>query len=233
MDDADKTVLIERFRAYLDTVEGGPEPEPAGTPATDLVALFIELAGLRTEVRTESRLIKDALDQFRAVFERLQAGHAALERELERARGEQQEKSRTLLRPLLLELLDLRDRIAAAAREAPAAVPEPVVPWYRRFRRRPSEVPRSDGLEAWREGQAMTLGRLDRILADRQVVVVMVVGRPFDPRTMRAVATVEDQSRDHGLVVAEVRPGFLWGDDLLRPAEVVVNRLMAGKGAAL
>jgi molecular chaperone GrpE len=77
----------------------------------------------------------------------------------------------------------------------------------------------------------MTLRRLDRILADRQVVALTAVGRPFDPRTMRAVATVEDQGRDHGVVVEEMRPGFLWGDDLLRPAEVVVNRLVVEKGA--
>ena len=224
VDDAVKDVLIEQFRAYLDTAEAGTEPEPSSAPGADLVALLVELAGLRTEVRTESRLVKDALDQFRSVFDRLQAGNALLERELERARAEQQEKTRVLLRPLLVELLDLRDRISAAAREGVASAP--AVPWYRRWRRQPAAPP-----EGWREGQAMTLRRLDRILADRQVVALTAVGRPFDPRTMRAVATVEDQGRDHGVVVEEMRPGFLWGDDLLRPAEVVVNRLVVEKGA--
>jgi molecular chaperone GrpE len=46
----------------------------------DLFSVFVELAGLRNEVRTQSRLVKEALDQFRGVFDTLQASHATLER---------------------------------------------------------------------------------------------------------------------------------------------------------
>src|SRR5208283_4133810 len=47
------------------------EPEPPDDPGatTDLYSVFVEVAGLRSEVRTESRLVKEALDQFRDVFD--------------------------------------------------------------------------------------------------------------------------------------------------------------------
>lgn len=222
MNDVAKEELVNRFRAYLDATseealvsegEGGGGPDGEGT---DLYTLFVEMAGLRNEVRTESRLVKEALDQFRSVFDRLQADHAAMERELERTRAEERVRSRALLKPLLLELLEVRDRLAAGIKALPA---EPRS-WFAIFRRRRETL----GLEAWREGQAMTLRRLDRLLLDRQVQAVDVVGRVLDPRLARAVAMIRNDDLDDGVVVEEVRPGFRWEEDLLRPADVVVNK---------
>jgi len=70
----------------------------------------------------------------------------------------------------------------------------------------------------------MILRRIDRLLADRRIVATKTVGRPFDPRLAAAVATVEDPAAADGIVVEEVRPGFLWQGELLRPAEVIVAR---------
>ena len=66
MDDNIKQALLSRFSAYLDTVEDGPGPLEDPGEAADLYSVFVEVAGLRSEVRTESRLVKEALDQFRA-----------------------------------------------------------------------------------------------------------------------------------------------------------------------
>ena len=92
----------------------------AGAEA-DLFSVFVELAALRNEVRTESRLVKEALDQFRGVFDTLQSSHATLEQELKRAQAEAHERGRALLRPLLLDLLDLRDRLAAGLQQPTVA----------------------------------------------------------------------------------------------------------------
>ena len=216
MDESTKDDLIERFRAYLDKAPDDPADDTDDNgESSDLYSLFVELAGLRTEVRTESRLVKDALDQFRTVFDRLEKDHAALEREVERARAETRDQARTLLRPLLLDLLDLRDRLEAGAKDPKARQRQ----WFLGFGRR-----RDDELQAWREGQALTLRRFDRLLHDRQVVPLELAGRPFDPRVCRVVSTAEDTSRDAGVVVEVVRAGFSWNDELLRPAEVVVNK---------
>jgi molecular chaperone GrpE len=76
----------------------------------------------------------------------------------------------------------------------------------------------------------MTLRRVDRLLADRRVTAIETVGRSFDPRLATAVATVEDRAAAEGIVVEEVRPGFLWHGELLRPAEVIVARRDIRKG---
>ena len=216
MDESVKDELIARFRAYLDSAEVDPvgDPEEA-TEGCDLYSLFVEMAGLRTEVRTESRLVKDALHQFRAVFDRLEKDHAVLEREVERARTEVRDQARTLMRPLLLDLLDLRDRVEAG-------VKEPLTPrrsWIFGLRRRPPQQ-----VEAWREGQVMTLRRFDRLLGDRQVVPLDIIGRPFDPRVASVVSTLEDATLTPGVVVEVARAGFLWNGELLRPAEVIVSK---------
>ncbi len=216
VDESVKDDLIARFRAYLDSAEADAEDHADdGAESSDLYSLFVELAGLRTEVRTESRLVKDALDQFRAVFDRLEKDHAVLEREVERARTEVRDQARTLLRPLLLDLLDLRDRLEAGAKEPQTRRRS----WTLGFWRRPPQ-----DLEAWREGQAMTLRRLDRLLSDRQVASLDLIGRPFDPRLASVVSTVEDAASVPGVVVEVVRTGFLWNGEMLRPAEVIVSK---------
>jgi molecular chaperone GrpE len=226
LDETIREKLLSRFVAYLDGLdsdESGAAPaavEPA-PEETDLFSVFVELAGLRNEVRTQSRLLKEALDRFRAVFDTLQASHATLEQELKRARAEALDRDRTLLKPLLLEIIDVRDRLAAGLKPAVA----PPARWYRRLRRNAKRAE-----EPWRVGMRMTLRRIDKLLADRRIVATETVGHPFDPRLAAAVATVEDPAAADGIVVEEVRPGFLWQGELLRPAEVIVARRAVRNG---
>jgi molecular chaperone GrpE len=84
--------------------------------------------------------------------------------------------------------------------------------------------------EPWREGLSMTLRRLDRLLADRRIVAIDMIGRRFDPRIARAVAAVEDPAVDEGVVVEKLHPGSLWEDEVLRPAEATVAKGRAGEG---
>ena len=48
------------------------------------------------------------------------------------------------------------------------------------------------------------------------------VGRPFDPNLHEAVATAPPDGVKPGTVAREVRRGWRLGDELLRPAQVVV-----------
>jgi molecular chaperone GrpE len=53
-------------------------------------------------------------------------------------------------------------------------------------------------------------------------------GMPFDPARHEAVSTVPAQSPEaDGLVAGVVRPGYMMGDDVLRPAAVAVSRAQA------
>ena len=107
MDNTIKQALLSRFSAYLDTVEDGPGPLEDPGEAADLYSVFVELAGLRSEVRTESRLVKEALDQFRGVFDLLRTSQASVQQELDRARAETRDRERAAQRQLLLDVRTL------------------------------------------------------------------------------------------------------------------------------
>jgi molecular chaperone GrpE len=221
VDEHIKQALLSRFSAYLDSAADQPEPPDDPGEATDLYSLFVEMAGLRSEVRTESRLVKEALDQFRVVFDLLRTSQATLQQELDRVRAETRAQAHAALRPLLLDVIDLRDRLLAALKLVATGRPH----WSDRLLRR-----NAPGGAAWQEGLRMTVRRLDQVLLDRGVVATHLVGQPFDPRRARVVATAPDLSVAEGTVIEEVRTGFLWDDQVLRTAEVIVSKGGAPQG---
>ncbi len=70
----------------------------------------------------------------------------------------------------------------------------------------------------------MTLRRLDQMLLDRRVTPIQALGRPFDPRAARVVGIAADSTAAEGIVIEEVRSGFLWESHILRTADVIVSR---------
>ena len=219
MDTELKEQLLERFRACLEEApelaaleEGVPERQ------TDLYALFAELVALKNEVRLESRQVKTALDEFRAVFETVQVGQTRLGQELDRAHSAIPDHQRAALKPLLLELLELRDRFEAGLRSLQNYQP---TFWVRALGRRRRE---RDLLQALAQGQEISLRRLDQLLGAQQVAAVEAEGRLLDPHTMRAAELDERPHIPNGVVTEELRKGYLWRGELLRLAEVRVNR---------
>lgn len=105
----DKEVLLAAFERFLtEAPEAGPE--------VDLAQLFAELAALRVEVRTETQRFDQTLEEYRRLLElteQEQAGHAARLKAIERE----------LLRPLLLDLVELRDRQALESRQYQRCAP--------------------------------------------------------------------------------------------------------------
>ena len=178
MEEANKTRLLEEFRAYLD---GFDDSEQEDKEQTDLFTLFAELAALRTEVKTESRLIGAALDQFKESQSLLRSSHEHLERELEKSRNELQGARRAILRPQLLGLLELHDRLSAGQNALQNY--HPVKGWFRIKSRREDRL----FIQSIREGQAMTLRRLDETLSRHHVRPLEVLGRIVDPHAMTVV----------------------------------------------
>jgi len=225
VDQATKDALLNRFRSYLEGLgDESDEPAHPGDEAADLHSVFVEIAALRNEARAQSRLTKEALDQFRGVFETLRGNGAVLEQQLKDAKAREKEQSRVVLRPFLLDIIDIRDRLAAAVAATPPQSGQ--APFLRQVfgllaSRRQPEAQASD---PWREGLAMTLRRLDQALAARGVTPIALVGRPFQPALARAVSVVEDETVADGTVTAELHAGFLFEGEVLRPAEVTVAR---------
>ena len=74
------------------------------------------------------------------------------------------------------------------------------------------------------EGYELAIGRLDRMLSRFDVRLVQTVGRPFDSRVMHAAEVRRVDRVGDGMVVEELRSGFVRRDDVLRLADVAVNR---------
>ena len=64
--------------------------------------------------------------------------------------------------------------------------------------------------------------RLGSLLEAEGVTSFESVGQPFDPTRHEAMATVRDFEGEPGTVVDEAGRGYLWNDELLRPARVRV-----------
>jgi len=217
MDEADKEQLIDRFRAYLDAAETASESDldadDEHEAAPDLFSLLAELAALKNEVKLESRQFKGALDQFRELFDTLRDSNARIADEQRQRSQQEQAAARQTQQKLLLELLDLRDRIQAGHDQCLRFRPG----WF--GRRRAAEF-----VASMAEGMAMNLRRMDETLSRRGVRPLPVLEQRFDPHSMHATELTADPKLAAGIVVAELRKGFLLNDELLRAAEVAVNR---------
>lgn len=107
-------------------------------------------------------------------------------------------ESSALLREWL-EIVDDLDRALDASREAPEG--------------------------SLREGLEAVVREAHHFLEKRGLERIVSLGGEFDPSRHEAVGLTEDA--EDGQVHAEVRPGYLLGGAVLRPAEVIV-----GKGSA-
>ncbi len=203
--------LVTRFRALLEA-PGTVEEEPA-TP--DLFTLLAELAALKSEVKIESRQVKSALEQFGVLFDTLKQTNERQAAELAGSREAAQAQARKAERSLLLELVELRDRLWDSQAHAEGY--------------RAGWLARRGGADRFvagiAEGLGMSLRRLDETLLRRDVRPIPVLGLRFDPALMHAVEVVADPAHAPAEVVAELRLGYRRGDELLRLAEVVVNKI--------
>ena len=76
--------------------------------------------------------------------------------------------------------------------------------------------------ESLAEGFHAISRQLQNILTGEGVTPMETLGQPFDPNLHEAIAAVGDEARASGTIVAELSRGYLWRDELLRPAKVSV-----------
>ncbi|HEX8138237.1 MAG TPA: nucleotide exchange factor GrpE [Pyrinomonadaceae bacterium] len=113
----------------------------------------------------------------------------------ERARAEQDGQREILL--ALLELMDDFERALEHVEEASGPVAE---------------------------GLRMIHQRFNSLLQANGITSFDSKGRPFDPTMHEALSVVETDRAESGTVYEEVRRGYLWNDELLRPTRVIVVR---------
>ncbi len=89
-----------------------------------------------------------------------------------------------------------------------------------------------DDSQALRGGLQATLRGFEGVLAGEQIVAIETVGKPFDPHLAEAIATRETSDVDDDVVVEEAQRGYRIGEDVLRPAMVIVAKRREGEPPA-
>lgn len=74
------------------------------------------------------------------------------------------------------------------------------------------------------EGLQLVVSRLRRMMAEKEIQRLDVVGQPFDAEIMNAVSAVESTQYPSGHVVEELSPAYRWRGRILRFADVRVSR---------
>ncbi|MFA6072298.1 MAG: nucleotide exchange factor GrpE [Janthinobacterium sp.] len=215
MNDTQKNPLLEEFQAYLEQTDLALT---LSTEQPDLSTLLSEMAGLKSEVKAESRHFKTTLDTLSNALTTMETDNKALAGELA-THGEQLQQMRSeTLRTVLLDIVDIYDRLSVGF-----GVLENYQPVSSLFNHSKKQDIRF--IKSFKEGQSITLKRFEQLLRRHNVQAIDCIGKPLDPRTMSAVEIDHNPKLENGIVIEELRKGFIFDNNVLRLAEVKVNKL--------
>jgi molecular chaperone GrpE len=82
----------------------------------------------------------------------------------------------------------------------------------------------TSGGDKLRNGIENTLRGFEAVLAAEGVKVIDVKGKPFDPRVAEAIGTMSVDGVEDDTVVEVAEKGYTIGEELLRPAKVMVAK---------
>lgn len=215
--DAQKNDLLEDFRQYLE--QSRLEPLTSHEQP-DLNTLLTEMAGLKTEIKAESKHFKSTLEVLSSALSTVQDDNKTLSAELAVHAQRLEQQQRETMRSMLLEFVDIYDRLSTGLGVLQNY--RPVSALFKHSRDKDVHF-----IKRFKEGQEMTIKRFEQLLQRYQVRPIDCVGQLLDPVTMSAVETAHDPNRENGIVLEELRKGFLFKDQVLRLAEVKVNKTKA------
>jgi molecular chaperone GrpE len=148
-----------------------------------------------TELEGELEAAQQEANDYKDRYLRAQAEMVNFKRRLERRYEEQIEGEK---KRLLLKFLSVADDLERALNHAGL---------------------NDDGL---RDGIQLTYQELQYLLAQEGVEQIASKGQPFDPSYHEAVAIIPTLEAEVDTVVAQLQKGYLYRDQLLRPARVHV-----------
>lgn len=81
----------------------------------------------------------------------------------------------------------------------------------------------SNTAEVLVQGVEMTLKKIQKILSLEGVTPIDSLGKAFDPSKHNAVSSVEREDVEEGLIMEEIRKGYIMRDKVIRPSIVKVT----------
>jgi len=237
----DRQTLLDKFDKFFDLLQTDPPvpeylgKEPEAIEPFDPYQMVAEWITLRHEVKQQGKLLQSSQNTLQQALEELQAEQAEQQQRLRQNQMIAEADSKILWRDLLtvVDALDQADthwQTQIAAQQQAEASPEHQ-PFWRKWLQRlvqPSHTPGGtvasllDILVSNQQGVALIRRSLLDILRQRQVMPIEAQGQPFNPQIMYAVGRQESLSFPENTVMQEVVRGYLWKDQVLREAQVIV-----------
>jgi molecular chaperone GrpE len=163
----------------------------------ELTAKVAELESALATARAETTEQQGKAESYLDLAQRTQADFVNYKRRAERERADEAQAARGELLAQLLPTLDDLERALG-------------------------HVPDDLQNNAWAEGMPLVARQLRLALARAGVERIGVEGDAFDPRQHEAVAYQPHPGYSEGQVAHVARPGYRFGDRIIRPAQVIV-----------
>ncbi len=207
-----RRAMLESVATWLDELAEGEAPPPGlaleampgPDQVPDLYSLLAQLAALTRETQLQGRATNRLHAELGPLLERLAESASSPDAVLKKLA----EARREARLELVAELLEVRDRLARGLEEARRRLAG-LRGLRARFGQRPV-------LESLAEGNALALERLDDALRRLDVHEIPSLGKPFDPRVMRAVEVDVASTAPPGTVLNVFRAGYTADGRVLR-----------------
>lgn len=205
-----------------------PDTEP---PAVELAAVVAQFTALRHDVNLQTKAVRAATEQTAGVVAKLPKPESTPD-----------------VKPLLKAVIDIADALLTAHKQVAKAMDavEPLADeldapsepakqpgfFARLFGVKPVSVPAPSAaatklaplLAGLADGYAISLRRVEAVLAHYDLIAIECEGQPFDPETMEAIEQVASAGHAPRTVVEEVRRGYHLNGSVHRFAQVKVAR---------
>ena len=192
-----KSPTNEENSAARPTSEELTPDAAAANPAADQGGMSPEMV---EDIAIEAAL-NQLKDQLAESNDRVLRAQAELENYRKRARREMEDERRYAASNLIVDILNVGDNLQRAIASAE----------------------NSAGSSALLEGVKMVAIQLHTYLENHHCRQIETVGKSFDPNRHEAIAQEASSEHGSGIVLREVRSGYLLHDRVVRPAQVIVS----------
>ncbi|MBE9007058.1 nucleotide exchange factor GrpE [Fortiea sp. LEGE XX443] len=247
--------LFAKFLDYLDSEQ--PLPEYLGEPPEsanvfDPYQMVAEWTALRHELKQQGKLLRSTQDTLAQALEVTRTDQEQLQTRLEASQKQALATFEQQQEKLLKELLGIVDALDQACTywqeelEVLSVTPNPkpaaqksfwekLGEWFAGKESQSAVSEKSSQSESLREiltsnqqGVELIGRSLLEILRQRRVIPIVAEGKLFDSQTMYAVGRETKTDVTENTVIKEVVRGYLWGDKVLREAQVIVATQTTG-----
>ena len=154
-----------------------------------------------TDSESSADVIQKLQDQLKDAEKRVLLAQADLENTRRRVRRESQDQIKYAGSGLMTDLLESVDNLQRAVEAYEAD-------------------PNGDGL---RDGVQLVSAQIMEALSKRDCKQIEALGQPFDPNRHQALQMQPSEEFDANTVMADLRPGYILHDRVLRPSQVFVS----------